>query len=188
MAVCSSESELWMWPNSRPTPYFTLLLQLYPDFLMISFMWTLKLNKSGLMITQKSPLWLAFSECGASLVWIEWWSWVGWGSGHFIVQISSWVSVIWTVCLASILCSSGPFIGQQFRQCFALLLNIYNFDLWLIQNPMQQANEENTGKRMGAGGCWALGFQPSRYIWGESFGSTLIWQKQKLIIYDLHLS
>lgn len=156
-----------MWPSSRPASHATLLLHLYPDFLMMCLKRTLQLAESGLIITQKSPLRLAYSLCRAPSVWSERWSWVGRESGLFIVQISSWWSVIWTVCLASILCSSGPVIGQQFRHCFALLWNTYNFDPELTQNPLQQATEENTRKKMGVL-LWAL--------WFRSFGSIPTWQ------------
>lgn len=132
---------------------------------------TLQSAKLSLVIAQKSPLLLAYSECGAPSVWSEWWSWVGWGSGLFIVQISSWWSVIWTVCLAFILCSSGTrcWPAVQTPLCPA----VKHLQLWsLIDTKSFTAGYrgKHREKRAGRGRVFlrALGFWRSSYIWEES--------------------
>lgn len=132
---------------------------------------TLQSAKLSLLIAQKSPLLLAYSECRAPSVWSEWWSWVGWGSGLFIVQISSWWSVIWTVCLAFILCSSGTrcWAAVQTPLCPA----VKHLQLWsLIDTKSFTAGYrgKHREKRAGRGRAFlrALGFWPSSYIWEES--------------------
>lgn len=159
------QGELWTWPSSGPAPHFKLLRHLCPAFLMICLQSALHLAKLGLMITQKSPLWLAYSDCRAPSVWIERRSWVGWGSALFSVQISSWWSVIWTVCLAFILRSTGPVCWAAVQTL--LCPTVEHLQLWsLIDRKFFTAGYRGEHREEGARGrgiLQALGFRPSWY-------------------------
>lgn len=100
------------------------------------------------MITQKSPLWLAYSEFRAPSVWLERQSWVGRGSGLFIVQISSWWSVIWTVCLAFIFMLQWTCYWAVVQTLALPCSETLTTLILKKKNLLQQATEENTGNTM----------------------------------------
>lgn len=136
--------------SAQPAPHFKLLLP-YKSFSIIS----LRSTAAGQVRPHDYPERLAFSERKAPLVWSERWSWAGWGSGLYIVQIPSWWSVIWTVC-RPFSAPVGPLLDSSSDTAGPAVKHSQLWSLIDTKSPAADSAEERaqgTGWEVGGGGA-----------------------------------
>lgn len=150
---------LCVWPSSRPTPP-TALLRLLNDLPQVN---TAVGQVGGLMITQKSPLWLA-----APSIWSEQCSWAGWGSALMVCYLNTVLGIHamlqWTSCWPAV----------QTLLCPA----VKHLQLWSLIDT-KSFTEQKTEKWMGGVGWFSR-------LWdsvpADTFGERVFWIYTDVVI------